>query len=228
MVALEDILACENVEQFDELMKKHQILYFWQKQSPSHVYTYNQTGNQFLDTYYSTEADLICPVAWAYRSRQWPIFTHDQARAEKQFNSINNSEQANEMWRDHGFIDGTLCLSGRPEFNSFAVFSSPKHIEDLAAIEVQHFAATRKLDMWLKDHQNLEVAARDFKFLSPKELDTLKLQITEPHLSLAEQAAKLSVTVPTLKTRQERITKKFGVKRFIGAALLAERTGFLE
>lgn len=228
LITLEDVLGCASLEEFDALMDAHKIKYFWQKQSATHIYTYNRTGSSLLDEYYKNEADLICPVAWAYRSRQWPIFTLEQARNNKQFNAINNAEQVNQMWRDHGFIDGILCLSGRPEFNSFATYSSPSCIDNLAEIELQFFAATRKLDKWLENYDGMDVVPREFKFLSPKEVETLKLQITQPHLSTAEQAEKLGISLSTLKIRQERITKKFGVKRFIGAALLVDRTGFLD
>ncbi|MTI08408.1 helix-turn-helix transcriptional regulator [Curvivirga aplysinae] len=228
MLTLEDILTCENLENFNKLMAHHEIQFAWQRQSSDYVYTYDRINTAFFEEYYGNEVDLICPAAWAFRSRQWPIFTHEQARAEPQFNSINNSENAYEVWLKHGFVDGIVCLSGGPAYSSFAFFSAAEIIEDLTKVELIYFAATRKLDEWLKDYEALIAVPREFKFLSPKEVETLKLQITQPHLSTAEQAEKLGISQNTLKIRQERITKKFGVKRFIGAALLVERTGFLD
>ncbi|WP_420549193.1 hypothetical protein [Curvivirga sp.] len=228
MLTLNEVVDCEHINDFNTLMDKHNIKYVWQKVSADYFHIYDYVGSNFLGDYFGEDVDLICPVAWAYRSKLWPIFTHDQARNEARFNSINNSEQAYEVWHKHGFVDGILCLSGRPTTNSFAFFSSKEHISNLDEVEIAYFAATRKLDKLLEGNADLIKIARKFKFLSEKEVETLKLQMTQPHLSTAEQAERLGISQSTLKIRQERITKKFGVKRFIGAALLVERTGFLD
>ncbi|WP_420549192.1 response regulator transcription factor [Curvivirga sp.] len=228
MLTIDDILNCDSLEGFNELLASYDIQYAWQRHTPGFVYTYSQIQTPFFDEYYSKEIDLICPAAWAFRSRQWPIFTHEQARAEPQFNSIKNAEKAYDIWLKHGFVDAIVCLSGRPDCDSSAFYSASRKIENLDDIEITYFAATRKLDHWLKDREDLYSVPREFELFSPKEVETLKLQMLEPDLSSAELAEKLNISQTTLKNRQKRIAKKFGVKRFSAAVLLLERTGFLD
>lgn len=226
MLSLTEAIDCNELEELNQLSEKHDFRYFWQMQTPEHVYTYDRMQAGFFDEYYGKDLDMKCPVAWAYRSRMWPVFSFLQARQEPRFQLLDPHKDSDRVWSDHGATDGLLILSGHPGLDSFVVFGFSHEVKDPQIASLPFIALSRKLDIWLKDKSDLTCVKREFTLLSPKERLTLKVQIDNPHLSIKAQAGLLGISEATLNTRHERIAKKFNVKRFTGAALLAERTKF--
>lgn len=227
MLTLTQMIECESVEDFNLIADEYGFKYFWQRQSSSDVFTYDRTHSNFFDEYYDEEVDLICPAAWAFRSRRWPIFTLTQARESSLFNGLDPNNLSTIVWSKAGILDAVVVLSGRSGCESFAVFGFSEKIDNAEALTVPLFSITRKLDEWLLDSDNLRVTPRSFKNLSEKEVHTLKSQVCNPHLSLKEQAEDLGISEKTLQERHKRIARKFGVKRFAGAVIIADRSGFL-
>ncbi len=226
MISIEDTVNCHSLETLNKLADEFGFKFLWQKLTKKYVYTYDRLPNGFLDIYYGSDFDLKCPCAWAFRSRIWPVFSFQQARTDTMFNGYDPRLEAQKVWEKFGIIDGLVVLSGSPGLDSFAVFTFDHMISDPKQMSLPFIALTHKLDNWLCDDDSLKAIKREFSELSPKEKDAMTLQINAPHLSLKEQAKSLGVSEATLKGRHERIAKKFGVKRFSGAVLLAERTGF--
>lgn len=226
MLTIEEAMQCNNIEDLNNLAVQQGFNYFWQKQLPDTVFTYDKMSDGFFDNYYGKDMDLRCPIAWAFRSRKWPVFSFYQAFDDARFNQACPQLESKDLWLSNGIKDGLLILSGRPKLDSFAVFAFPEKVENPQEQALPYIALTHKLDNWLEHRTDLNGVKREFKALSPKESETLKVQVNYPHFSIKEQAEMLGVSELTLATRHERIAKKFGVKRFAGAALLAERTGF--
>lgn len=59
--------------------------------------------------------------------------------------------------------------------------------------------------------------------LTQKEIATVVVLISEPQLTIQEQADKLGVAPKTLRCRHERIADKFGTATWAGAMLFAQR-----
>lgn len=226
MITLDEAVNCSDLDELSKLAHKHKFHFFWQKQLPESVQTFDHMPKGFFTQYYGDDLDLRCPMAWAFRSRIWPVFSFGQARSDERFRSYDPDGVSTALWEGLGIQDGLLLLSGRPGLDSFSVFALNYKVLDAQKESLPFIVLTHKLDDWLENSLELNYVKREFSSLSPKESETLKIQIDYPQLSIGEQAKRLGISELTLLSRHERIAKKFKVNRYVGAVLLAERTGF--
>ncbi|WP_085900826.1 helix-turn-helix transcriptional regulator [Kiloniella majae] len=221
MLTLEQVSSCSNLDELSSVFKESNQFFYWQKQTRDFVFTYDKMPFGSLDGYYGSDIDLVCPGAWAYRKRIWPVFSFEQAKKSEEFSYYDPDGISHQYWLSYGIKDCLLILSGTPELNSFAVFGFDEIIEDPVQISLPFILATQKMDIWLEHHDQLKSYSREFSSLSAKEKEAVILQIKKPDLSRREQANILGISENTLKARQERIAKKYGVTSFTSAVVKA-------
>ncbi len=221
MLTLEQVNGCNDLDELSSVLKKNKYFFYWQKQTRDFVFTYDRMPAGSLDEYYGSDIDLVCPGAWAYRKRIWPVFSFEQAKKSDEFSYYDPEGISHKHWLSYGIKDCLLILSGTPGLNSFSVFGFDEVIENPVQISLPFILATQKMDSWLEQHDELKPYSREFSSLSAKEKEAVIIQIKKPDLSRREQANMLGISENTLKARQERIAKKYGVTSFTSAVVKA-------
>lgn len=224
MITLELVDSFKTLNDFLEYTQKEKINFYWQKQETDFVYTYDKMPEGVMADYYGKDIDLVCPGAWAFRSRIWPAFSFKQALESHLFSLYDLDNVSYKFWTELGIKDFLCILSGRPGLNSFSFFAFNEIINDPVSISLPYTALTHKMDTWLEHHPNLIPYSREFSSLSTSERKVLKLEVNNPNLSQKEKADILEISINTLREKQKRIAKKFGVSSFTSAVLLAERS----
>lgn len=228
MLQLTDAVNCNSLDQLNQLSSDNGFHFFWQKQTENNVYTYDKMPEGLLSLYYSQDIDLKCPMAWAFRGRNWPVFTASQAISDVIFSQYDPDYVSTTLWNSFDIKDSLWVQSSIPGLCSFAVFGFNHEAPDPNTLSLPYIVLSQKMNFWLKDRMDLTCTKREFSSLSPKETEALKVSVAFPFLSIKQQAGKLGVSEQTLLSRHGRINKKLGVPRFSGATLLAERTGFFQ
>lgn len=224
MLTLEQAVSCNTLADFLEYTSTEKVNFYWQKQETDFVYTYDKLPDGVMADYYGKDIDLVCPGAWAFRSRIWPSFSFKEALGSNLFSVYDMENVSYNFWKENGVADFLCIISGRPGLSSFSFFAFDHVIPNPIDIALPYRIITQKLDLWLEHHTDLVPYSREFTTLSKKEREVIKLQINHPNLSHAQQANILKISVNTLREKQKRISKKFGVSNFSSAVLIAERS----
>ena len=217
----EDVNNCNSIEDFENLKEEKNILFYWQKQTTEFVFTYDCMPKGCIDDYYGSDIDLLCPGAWAFRKRIWPVFSFEQARQSEEFRYYDPECAGEKHWQSFGFKDCMLVLSGTPGLDSFASFGFDFYIENPRKVSLPYIALTHKMDVWFNHHPELIPYPREFSGLSSREKEIMMLHIKNPELSSEMQAHILGISPRTMKGYRERIAKKYDVTTFTGAVTKA-------
>lgn len=224
MLTLKQVSSFKDLADFIHFSSMQGLRFYWQKQETDFVYTYDKMPSGVMSRYYGSDIDMVCPGAWAFRSRIWPVFSFKQALDSPLFSSYDFEQVSLNFWKSCGVSDFLCVLSGQPGLNSFSFFAFDKIIDNPVDVSLPYIALTRKMDVWLNEHIDLKPYSREFSGLSSSEKDVVRLQVNDPSLSQKEKALMLNISVQTLRAKEKRIAEKFGVTSFSSAILLVERS----
>jgi len=193
----------------------------WQMRSNTFLQTWDAMPQGFLEHYYGTQMDQPCAVAEAIR-RHWQNFTFSEAR--EAFGQRPGASGTESVWRAFGINDGIVIFSGRGWHRSTTALCGPA---DADPIIQRHGAdlvsACWRLHHLLDGHPGLIQIPRALIELTEKQIEVLLVQIENPHMTLAEQAAKLGISPRMIEKRHRQIAERFGVSSFAGAVAIAAR-----